>query len=127
MKLSDIKGERAIEVIADLIEPIAEIAADDNMKDLFSAKPVSGKTARQASAAHLAKKVPALLKSHKSAVVKILATLNQTDVESMNVFSISRGVIEMLSDPEVIGLFTSAARNVENEPPTDTSTKSDEE
>jgi len=126
MKLSEIRGERAIEVIADLIEPIAIIAEDPAMKDLFSAKPQKGKTARQAAAAHLVKKVPALLKAHKAETAQIVSIINQIPIEDLNVFSITKGIIDIMTDAEVMSLFTSAARNVENEPPTDTSTKSDE-
>ena len=33
MKLSDIKGERALDVLADLIDPVAEIMADKDRGD----------------------------------------------------------------------------------------------
>ena len=36
MKLSDIKGDCVIEVIADIIDPISNIAANDDAKGLFS-------------------------------------------------------------------------------------------
>lgn len=35
MKLSDIKGERTLDVIAEIIEPIANIAADQTAAALF--------------------------------------------------------------------------------------------
>ena len=35
MKLSDVKGDRTLEVIADLIEPICTIAEDENAAALF--------------------------------------------------------------------------------------------
>ena len=38
MKLGDFKGEKAIEVIADLIEPITNIAEDQGNLQLFHAK-----------------------------------------------------------------------------------------
>ena len=35
MKLSDIKGDRTLEVIADLVDPIANIAEDEDTFALF--------------------------------------------------------------------------------------------
>jgi hypothetical protein len=50
MKLSEIQGERAIEVIADLVEPIADIAMDKSLKDVFKVKVGDGETAEEAAA-----------------------------------------------------------------------------
>ena len=50
MKLSEIQGERAIEVIADLVEPIADIAMDKGLKDVFKVKVGDGETAEEAAA-----------------------------------------------------------------------------
>ena len=35
MKLSDVKGERTIEVIAEIIDPIANIAEDEEASAMF--------------------------------------------------------------------------------------------
>ena len=126
MKLSDIKGERAVEVIADLIEPIANIATDKECADLFSVKPVKDEDKKVTARKHLVKKVPALLKSHKQDVIKIIATLDGKSVNDMNVFSITAALIGFVQDEALIELFTSAARSVEETPPIDTCTKQDE-
>ena len=126
MKLSDIKGERAIEVIADLIEPIANIATDKECSDLFSVKPVKGEEKNVTAKKHLVKKVPSLLKTHKHDVIKIIATLDGKSVDDMNVFSITAALIGFVQDEALIELFTSAARGVEETPPTDTCTKQGE-
>ena len=48
MKLSDIKGERAMDVAADLILPISNIASDEDAADLFRRRPIpEGMTARE--------------------------------------------------------------------------------
>lgn len=126
MKLSDIRGEKAIEVIADLIDPIAGIASDPKCANLFKGDIKKGETPRQAGIRNLRAKVPYLLKAHSAEVISILATLNGMPGETLNVFSITKGIIDMLSDKELIELFTSAAQSVEQTPPSDTSMKSDE-
>lgn len=126
MKLSEINGERAVEVIADLIEPIANIATDKECADLFSVKPVKDEDKKVTARKHLVKKVPALLKSHKQDVIKIIATLDGKSVNDMNVFSITAALIGFVQDEALIELFTSAARSVEETPPIDTCTKQDE-
>ena len=126
MKLSDIKGERAIEVIADLIEPIANIASDKECADLFSVKPVNGEDKNVTARKHLVKKVPLLLKTHKHDVIQVIATIDGKSVEEMNLFSITAALIGIVQDEALIELFTSAARSVEETPPIDTSAKGQE-
>ena len=38
MRLSDVKGERTLDVIADIIDPIANIAEDKEASELFTRK-----------------------------------------------------------------------------------------
>jgi len=121
MKLSEIRGEKAIEVIADLIDPLAGIATDPKCANLFKGDMKKGETPRQAGIRNLRAKIPYLLKAHSAEVISILSTLNGVPGESLNVFSITKGIIDMLSDKELMELFTSAAPNVEETPPTDTS------
>lgn len=48
MKLSDVKGDRTLEVIADLIEPICNIAEDENAAALFKREQLpDGMTAKK--------------------------------------------------------------------------------
>ena len=123
MKLSDIKGERAIEVIADLIEPVANIATDKECADLFSVKPVKGEDKNVSARKHLVRKVPLLLRTHKRDVIQIIATIDGKSVDDMNLFSITAALIGIVQDEALIELFTSAARSVEETPPIDTSEK----
>lgn len=126
MKLSDIKGERAIEVIADLIEPISNIANDKDCADVFTVKAVKGEKAEVTAKKHLIKKVPVLLKNHKADVIKIIAILDGKDASEMTVFGIVGFLINVIKDEALIELFTSAARSVEETPPIDTCTKQGE-
>ena len=126
MKLTEIKGERAIELIADLIEPISNIASDKECSDLFDVKPVKNEDKRVTARKHLVKKVPSLLKNHKRDIVKIIALLEEKPIEEMNLFSITTALINVMKDEALIELFTSAAQSVEETPPTDISTKEQE-
>jgi phosphohistidine phosphatase SixA len=123
MKLAEFKGNDAIEVIADLIEPIAEIASDPACEGLFKVTPVKGESKRTTSAKHLGKYVPVLLKSHKPEVLKIVALLNGKDANEMNAFQMAGALLSVLMDKELLDLFRSAVPNVEEVPPTDTSEK----
>ena len=123
MKLSEIKGERAVEVIADLIEPIANIAGDPACEGLFHVTPVKGENPRTTSAKHLGKYIPTLLKNHKPSVLRIVALLNGKDAEDMNAFQMMGALISVMTDKALLELFQSAVPDVEEVPPTDTSEK----
>ena len=126
MKLSEIRGDHAIEVIADLIEPIANIATDEKCAGMFKIVPKKGEDPKKAAARQLVEKVPVMLKTHKRDVVKIIATIDGKSVEEMNLFNIAFALINLVQDEALIELFTSAAQSVEQSPPTDTSEKPQE-
>lgn len=93
MKLSDFKDERAIEVVADLLEPIGRIAANqDNAQ------------ARKGSPLQFA---AAMLKNSKKEVMEILAVLSDTKPEDYHctAASIFKDLLDMLNDPELMQLF----------------------
>ena len=94
MKLSDIKGEAALDVLADLLEPAAEILGDQAVKTAFNG-------GSPLSAAKVA------IKNHKKAVLTVLAICDGADpaTYSPNVFSLPAKLLEILNDPEIIGLF----------------------
>lgn len=103
MKLSEIKGEQAIDALAELIEPAALIFADEDIKN--SAKAGEPKLI-------LAKKI---LKGHKAEVIKILAILDGEDPATyeVNLLTLPVKLLEILNDPEVSSLFTSQSQMTE--------------
>ncbi|MBR1445497.1 MAG: hypothetical protein IJ586_00210 [Alloprevotella sp.] len=112
MKLSEIKGDRTLDVIADLVEPIANIAMDDKAAALFKpSKPAKGETPEQAFAKRVKKAVPALLKTHKADVVAILATINgvtpQQYAKDMTLATLIKDVMEVLGDEELLAFLAS--------------------
>ena len=113
MKLSDIKGDRVIDVIADIIDPIANIAADKEAADLFARKrPPEGMEAREFAIQRLRKSVPVLLKTHKGDVIAILAAIEGAPVdvysENLDLLKLMKDATDLLTDEAFVGLFFSA-------------------
>ena len=76
MRLSDIKGDRVFDVIADIIDPIANIASDETASALFKREKLpEGMTAKAFLLERARRAVPALLKGHKSDIITVLATI----------------------------------------------------
>lgn len=100
MRLSDIKGEAAIDAVADLLEPISDIAKDKDIIDLFR----NGDRL---------KAIQKALKGHRRAVVEVLAILNQKDpaeyIKEITIATIPAQALDILNDPELALLFTDAA------------------
>ena len=113
MKLSDIKGERTLDVIADIIDPIANIAEDETASALFKREKLpQGMTANQFLIQRARKAVPALLKGHKKDIIAILAAIDGTTPEeytdSLNLVRLTKDCVELLTDDAFGTLFISA-------------------
>lgn len=96
MKLSEIKGEQAIEVISQIIEPATEIMTDVEFRDLARKR-------------NIPKAISVALKNHKKAVLEILAALDGEDPGNYNpsLLSIPAKLLELFNDPELMALFSS--------------------
>lgn len=114
MKLSDIKGDRVIDVVADLIEPVSNIALDESVTLFKREKAPDGMTARDFAIQKLQKGAPVLLKTHKADVVAILAAIKcvtpEEYTDGLNMLTLLRDFVELLTDSEFLDLFTSAAQ-----------------
>ena len=113
MKLSDVKGDRCIEVVADLIEPIARIAEDDRAMELFAPQKLpEGTTPAKFMASRLRRGLPALLKGHKDDFIEILATIEGVTPEeyaaNLDLSKLLSDATELLTDRESISFFFSA-------------------
>lgn len=95
MNIKQIENENAVELIADIIEPFSKIAADAELVEMIR----KGENL---------KAVQHALRNHKTTVVEILAALNQTPVEDFhcNIITITRDLLELLNDKELIEVFT---------------------
>ena len=105
MKLSEYKGEKALDMLADLIEPATSIMADKEI-------------ARMAKAQMPAIKIVKLaIKNHKREVLEIMAILDGEDpkdyAEKINLFTLPARLLEILNDPDFMSLFTSQGKTTE--------------
>lgn len=101
MKLSQIKNEDALEVLAEIMEPVAEIVKDKKFEQLMK-DPNTPNIDR----------VKYILKVHKTSIVKIIAAMHQVPVEEyeFNIISLTKDVLEMMDDDDLLGLFTSQSQ-----------------
>ena len=111
MKLSEIKGERALDVVADLVEPIANIAMDKDASEMFTKKPIpTGTDAREFTLKRMSASLPALIKNHKADLVKIFASINNIDydecMETITIPSLVKGIVDIVTDDVFVQLFT---------------------
>ena len=93
MKLSEYRGEAALDILADLIEPAGEIMSDKEIGEVFKKNRF--------------KAIGLAIKNHKKAVMQIMAVLDGVPVDEYkcNVFSLPVKILEILNDPEMIQLF----------------------
>lgn len=125
MKLSELKGERAIEVIADLIAPVTSIASDQKNLSIFK-KQESGERSKEEVAKDLSEKIPTLLKTHKKDVLDILCAFNpDAKPEEMSVYDIINGVSDLLSDKDFLSLFLSVVKTEDRKQPTESSAEAE--
>lgn len=122
MKLSEIKGSRAIDVIAELIQPLANIAGDrENMGHLFDIKPNEGESRDDAMVRHLKDNVPLLLKTHNGDILKVLSIINDEPPEDITVPGVVKGVLDLIGDDDFLALFMSAVPKEARQQPTGSS------
>lgn len=121
MRLSDIQGERVFDVIADIIDPIANIAEDEQAASLFKREKLpEGMTAKQFLLARARKAAPALLKGHKGDLIAILSTIDGTSPEAyrgaLSLVKLLRDVTDLLTDEAFTTLFISAQTGTDDKP-----------
>lgn len=117
MKLSDIKGERVFDVIADIIEPVTNIAQDKEITLFRRETPPDGMTARAFALQKIAKNAPLLLKRHKTDISAVLASIKGQTVDEyvdgLNMATLSVDLLELLNDKEFVSFFTSAMQTAD--------------
>lgn len=98
MKLSEVKGEAALDLLADIIEPATDIMSDPKVKELVAAK-------------NKAAIVKLLIKDHKKSIIEILAATEGVPVKeyNMNILTLPVKILEILNDKELVDFFTSQA------------------
>ena len=112
MKLSDIKGDRVFDVIADIIDPIANMAQDKDVAAMFERKAVpNGMKARDFFAKRMRKGLPVLLKSHKADIIAIIAAIEGVTPElyaaSLDFPKLFTDVMEIITDDAFLDFLSS--------------------
>lgn len=113
MKLSAVKGERTIEVIAEIIDPIANIAEDEKASAMFKREKLpKGMDAKSFLTKRIRKSLPTLLRNHKSDIIAILSSIEGTSPEEyssvLSLAKLIKDIIELLTDEAFAQLFISA-------------------
>ena len=113
MRLSDIQGDRVFDVIADIIDPVANIAEDDTASALFKREKLpEGMTTKEFMTQRARKALPALLKGHKGDIIAILSSIEGVSTDAykgaLNLVKLMRDATELLTDEAFGALFLSA-------------------
>lgn len=117
MRLSDIKGERTLDVIADIIGPIANIAEDSAAAALFRREKLpEGETPKGFMLHRVRKHLPHLLKGHKGDIIAILAAIEGVSAaayaEKLDLVKLTKDFTELLTDEAFTQLFISAQSGI---------------
>lgn len=112
MKLSDIKGDRVLDVIADIIDPIANMVQDKDVAAMFERKAVpEGMNAHDFFAERMRKGLPVLLKGHKADIIAIMAAIEGVTPEqyaaSLDFPKLFTDVMELVTDNEFLNFLSS--------------------
>ena len=125
MKLAELKGEKAIEVIADLIDPVTKIASDPKFAGLFKARRIEGESDRQMTIRNLTEKLPDLIRIHKRDVLSIICAVNGKNPDELSMNEIIGGAIQLGHDEDFLSLFLSAVNTEDEISPTASSADAD--
>lgn len=100
MRLSEIQGEKAFDVLAELMSPLEDLSKDKTLRNMIG----------NVSGFELAKY---LLKEHKKEVIEVMAILNEKSIEEFeyNVLTLPKMLIEIITDPVLLELFHSLSQN----------------
>ena len=95
-KLSEIKGEEAIDVLAEILLPITEIINDKEVRAGFET--------------NVAKCVSIAMKKYKKEIIEIFAIINGKSVEEtldeIDILSLPAYIVEILNEPAIQSLFS---------------------
>ena len=95
MSKLDVRGEEALEIFADLLEPLSKILSDAEVTSAYRA-------------GNNMKAIQVAIKRHKKEVIYCLAVLDGEDPETYapGIFTLPIKVLKLLNSPEFADLFT---------------------
>lgn len=102
-KLSEYKNEEALDLLADIIEPVALIFADGEFAEKLQQSIILA--------------VQHVIKFHKKSVLAILARLDGVPVEEYEctIFTLPMTLINILNDPDMLNFFASQGLKINAE------------
>ena len=112
MRLSEIRGERVFDVIADIIEPACNIAQDKEAAEIFdrSVKRPDDVTATEFALSRIKGAMPKLMRSHKDDLVAILSSIDGVSAEEyldgLTMPKLIQGVFEILTDEDLLAFLS---------------------
>lgn len=112
MRLSEIRGERVFDVIADIIEPACNIAQDKEAAALFdrSEKRPDDMTPTEFALSRIKVAMPKLMRSHKDDLVAIMAAIEGVSPdeyrEGLTMPKLIQGVYEILTDEDLLAFLS---------------------
>lgn len=102
-KLSDYKNEEALDLLADILPPVTTIFADKAFVEHLQGNKIEA--------------VQYVIKKHKTAVLSILARLEDVPVDEYQctIFTLPVVLVNLLNDPDLLDFFKSQGLKINEE------------
>lgn len=122
MKLSGIKGDRVLDVIADIIDPIANMVQDKDVAAMFKREAVpEGMEARDFFAERMRKGMPVLLKGHKADIIAVMAAIEGVTPEqyaaSLDLPKLFTDAMDLVTDDALLDFLSSSGTEKDADAP----------
>jgi hypothetical protein len=105
MKITDFKGEEALDLLVNIMEPVTIIFADKAVRDAYKSQPKL-------------QLVKTVVKSHMAEVLEIMAMLNGMSADeykaAITIPGLIRQVLELINDKELQSFLESQATETES-------------
>ncbi len=105
MKITDFKGEEALDLLVNIMEPVTIIFADKAVRDAYKSQPKL-------------QLVKTVVKSHRAEVLEIMAMLNGMSADeykaAITIPGLIRQVLELINDKELQSFLESQAAETES-------------
>nr|DAM12471.1 MAG TPA: hypothetical protein [Caudoviricetes sp.] len=105
MKITDFKGEEALDLLVNIMEPVTIIFADKAVRDAYKSQPKL-------------QLVKTVVKSHMAEVLEIMAMLNGMSADeykaAITIPGLIRQVLELINDKELQSFLESQAAETES-------------
>lgn len=111
--LSDYKGEEALDILADIIEPLCMILADAEIQELNKLM-MAKKKKKDGKYVTKIDFIKPALKNHKDEVIYILARIEGVTPDeyrdSVNILTLPTQILSVVNDPTIKSLFHSQSQ-----------------